>query len=553
MRTLSFTITGQQIVGSTITDLVGNTKNYVEASFTFDSLWDNITLKVAVFTANSKQYHVILDANSKAIVPEICMSGDSFSVGIIGAAGETRLTTDTATIRVEESVRTRPPYDLITMYDGILETIEDLQDEDTALDAKIDLKQPITLATPLTIDGTEETTVEGALSALNNRETIFDSSLSDSSENAVQNKVVKAALDDKQPKMLDSPITIGETTYYMVETVLAALLANDVTVDQILDATSTNPIANKPVTEALADKQPKTLSSAITVGGVSKTTVESALSAINDRTTDIDTYLSPSSTNPVQNKVIDTALGAKQPKTLDAAITVNGTQYTTVEAALAAINTLLANHIAAQVATATGVHDFRKDPNSSDLQYYDEVSEAWITISGGGGGGGTITVDAALSLSSTNPAQNKVITAAIYERLTATGTIPTASSTHEGNFLLYTGQTGSGYNHGYLYECLAQGTSPETYAWEPVNQITVDSALDSTSENPVQNKVIKNAFDTHNGKSVLSAAGAHDLRFYNSKLQGYNASTSTWDDIETGSDIGLSIVNGKICQTYTTT
>jgi len=553
MRTLSFTITGQHIEGSPITDLVGNTKKYVETSFSFDSAWNGMSLKVAIFTANSRQYAVILDANNKAEVPEICMSGDSFSVGIIGAADEQRLTTDTAVIRVEESVRTKPPYDMISMYDGILEKIEDLEEADEEINEKVDLKQPILLITPLTIEGVEYTTVEGALGALNDRTMVFDGTLSDSSENAVQNKVVKAAMDEKQPKTLVTPITIGQTQYTTVETALAGLLGNDVTVDDELDDTSDNPIANKPVTEALADKQPKDLSQPISVGGVTKTTVESALSAVNDRTKDVDSYLSPSSTNPIQNKVVDAALGAKQPKTLDTAITVNGTQYTTVEAAIAAINTLLANHIAAQVATETGVHNFRKDPNSSDLQYYDEVSEAWITISGGGGGGGTITVDAALSLSSTNPAQNKVITAAIYERLTATGTIPTASSAHKGNFLLYTGQTGSGYNHGYLYECLAQGTSPETYAWEPVNQITVDSALDSTSENPVQNKVIKNAFDTHNGKSVLSAAGAHDLRFYNSKLQGYNTSTSAWDDIETGSDIGLSIVNGKICQTYTTT
>ena len=553
MRTLSFTITGQHIEGSPITDLVGNTKKYVEASFSFDSAWNGISLKVAIFTANSRQYAVILDANNKAEVPEICMSGDSFSVGIIGAADEQRLTTDTAVIRVEESVRTKPPYDMISMYDGILEKIEDLEEADEEINEKVDLKQPILLITPLTIEGVEYTTVEGALGALNDRTMVFDGALSDSSENAVQNKVVKAAMDEKQPKTLVTPITIGQTQYTTVETALAGLLGNDVTVDDELDDTSDNPIANKPVAEAIKDLQPKDLSQPISVGGVTKTTVESALSAVNDRTKDVDSYLSPSSENPVQNKVVNEALSSKQPKTLDTAITVNGTQYTTVEAAIAAINTLLANHIAAQVATETGVHNFRKDPNSSDLQYYDEVSEAWITISGGGGGGGTITVDTALSLSSTNPAQNKVITAAIYERLTATGTIPTASGAHKGNFLLYTGQTGGGYNHGYLYECLAQGTSPETYAWEPVNQITVDSALDSTSENPVQNKVIKNAIDTHNRKSVLSEAGAHDLRFYNSKLQGYNTLTSAWDDIETGSDIGLSIVNGKICQTYTTT
>lgn len=66
----------------------------------------------------------------------------------------------------------------------------------------------------------------------------------------------------------------------------------------------------------------------------------------------------------------------------------------------------------------------------------------WETINNfvapeGGGGGGSVTVDTALSSTSTNPVQNKAIYAAI------------------------------------------QGVT-----------VTVDSSLSSTSENPVQNKVI---------------------------------------------------------------
>lgn len=43
----------------------------------------------------------------------------------------------------------------------------------------------------------------------------------------------------------------------------------------------------------------------------------------------------------------------------------------------------------------------------------------WVKAHGGGGGGGTITVDDFLSLTSENPVQNKIITEALNEKLSA--------------------------------------------------------------------------------------------------------------------------------------
>ena len=550
MRTLAFTVTGQHITGSPISDLIGNTKNYVEATFTLSSEWDAYSLKVAVFTANSVSYDVILDSNDKAKVPDIALAGDKFTVGLIGGGNGTRYTTDTAEVRVEESVRTRPPYDAITMYDSLGEAISDLQEDVSDLDEG---KQPKTLETPLTIDGSEETTVEGALGKLNDRAVVFDDALSDSSENAVQNKVLKAIIDTLQAQELDTPLTIGGVSRTTVEAALGALLSVIPTVDASLDATSTNAIMNKAVKAVVDAKQPSTLETAVTIGGVSKTTVQEALTAIATvlaAQTTIDTALDTTSEHAVQNKAIAAAVNAKQGKTLDTAITVNGTQYTTVESALGAINTLLANHLTAQVATSGGVHDFRKDPNSNDLQYYDETTQAWITISTGGGGG-SVTVDSALSTSSVNPVQNKVLTNYMYDYLQ---TKALSSSMTIG------GQT---------------ITSVEAALTALLAIIpTIDSTLSSSSENGVQNKVIKSALDdkqpstlsssmtidgnaittveaaltalntlaagnktnlgSHTTATILSAAGVHGLRYYSDKLQKYNSSTEDWDDITTG-------------------
>jgi len=45
-------------------------------------------------------------------------------------------------------------------------------------------------------------------------------------------------------------------------------------------------------------------------------------------------------------------------------------------------------------------------------------------------------------------------------------TMPTASSENEDDIIQYVGATTQDYTNGYFYKCVAQGTEPETYAWE---------------------------------------------------------------------------------------
>lgn len=549
MRTIEFTISGQHITSSAISDLVGNTKNYVKASFTFSqsSEWDGL-FKVAIFTANSKQYPAIIE-NGACMIPNIALTGEYVDVGVVAGADGTVLTTDTTRVRIEESVRVKPPFDMIEMYKELIDKMEDIEDDEADIDAALALKQPITLETPLVIDGETKTTVEDALAALNARSVDFDTELSSTSTNAVQNRVLKGIIDLLQTKALTNSLTIGGVEYTTVEGALGALLGVIPTVDAALDDTSTHAIQNKAVADALALKQPKTLDTPVTIGGVSKTTVEAALIAIaaaleNQQT--IDTQLDTTSEHAVQNKAIAAGINERQPKTLDTPITVNGTQYTTIESVIGAINTLLSNHIAAQVATSGGVHDFRKDPNSNDLQYYDETSQAWITISTGGGGG-TITVDSALSLASVNPVQNKVLTAYMYDYLQ---TKDLTSSITIGGQTITT----------------VEGALSALLSVIP----TIDASLDGTSTNAIQNKAVKDALDlkqpktldtaitvdgtsqttvetalaaintlaagnkTHSGASILSQAGVHNLRYYLNKLQGYDTSLAAWFDITTG-------------------
>lgn len=132
------------------------------------------------------------------------------------------------------------------------------------------------------------------------------------------------------------------------------------TIDSTLNGSSTNPVQNKVVYTALAGKQDKlTAGTGISING---NTISCTVSGGSGGSVTVDSTMSSTSTNPVQNKVIYSALQGKQ-------------------------NTLTAG---------TGI----------------SISGNTIscTVSGGGG---SVTVDSAMSSTSTNPVQNKVIYSAL--------------------------------------------------------------------------------------------------------------------------------------------
>ena len=84
------------------------------------------------------------------------------------------------------------------------------------------------------------------------------------------------------------------------------------TIDSTLSSTSTNPVQNKVVYTALAGKQDKlTAGTGISING---NTISCTVSGGGGGTVTVDSALSGTSTNPVQNKVIYTALSGKQDK-----------------------------------------------------------------------------------------------------------------------------------------------------------------------------------------------------------------------------------------------
>jgi len=163
------------------------------------------------------------------------------------------------------------------------------------------------------------------ISATDTKYTI-DSTLSGSSTNPVQNKVVYNALAGKQDKLTaGTGISISGNTISC--TVSGGSGGGSITVDSTMSSTSTNPVQNKVIYSALQGKQNTlTAGTGISING---NTISCTVSG-GGGTVTVDSSLSSTSTNPVQNKVIYTALQGKQEKINYETWTFTTTSGTTV-------------------------------------------------------------------------------------------------------------------------------------------------------------------------------------------------------------------------------
>ena len=125
---------------------------------------------------------------------------------------------------------------------------------DTLLESKAGLDTATTSANGL-MSSEDKTKLNGIESEAN--KTVVDSSLSGSSENPVQNKIIKNALDNKVDVVDGKGLSTNDYTTEE-KTKLAGIeaQANKTIVDSSLSSTSENPVQNKTVKSALDGKAP---------------------------------------------------------------------------------------------------------------------------------------------------------------------------------------------------------------------------------------------------------------------------------------------------------
>lgn len=407
-----------------------------------------------------------------------------------------------------------------------------------------------------------------------------DSTLSSTSTNPVQNKVIYAALNNKLDKngtatyaVRDSSGNIISSTYAK-KTDLSSYVksinnvkpdsagnvnistgggGSNITVDTTLDSTSSNAIANKAVYAALNNKLDKTGTAAAATkatqdsyGNVIVTTyarksdLSSYVKTINNQEPDangninistggggsgsnitVDAEISSTSTNPVQNKAIYSALMDKVGideifngfalRSPTAPITwMQGSQtlgsltasnYTGT--ALRATQDSDGNIINTTYAKKSDISGMVKSVNNVKPDSNGNVA---ITVSGGGS---SVTVDTTLSSTSNNPIANKAVYTALNNKLEKNGTAMYASRDSSGNVF------GSTYaTKTELSKCVKSinNLTPDSSGNVNIStngggtNITVDTTLSATSTNAIQNKAVYAALNGKLDKTGTAAA-----------------------------------------------
>ena len=211
----------------------------------------------------------------------------------------------------------------------------------------------------------------------------------------------------------------------------------------------------------------------------------------------VDSTLSSTSTNPVQNKVIYAALNNKLDK--------NGT-------ATYAARDSSGNIISSTYAKKTDLSSYVKSINNVKP---DSAGNVNISSSGGGS---NITVDTALSGTSSNAIANKAVYAALNNKLDKTGTAAAATKATQdsyGNVIVTTYARKSDLS-GYVktinnQEPDANGNiNISTGGAGTGANITVDSTLSSTSNNPIANKAVYAAVNNKLDKTGIAAYATRD-------------------------------------------
>lgn len=211
----------------------------------------------------------------------------------------------------------------------------------------------------------------------------------------------------------------------------------------------------------------------------------------------VDTTLSSTSTNPVQNKVIYAALNNKLDK--------NGT-------ATYAARDSSGNIISSTYARKTELSSYVKSINNAKP---DSAGNVNISSSGGGS---NITVDSTLSGTSSNAIANKAVYDALNNKLDKTGTAAAATKATQdsyGNVIVNTYARKSDLSS---YVKTINNQEPDTNGNINIStggggtgtNITVDSTLSSTSNNPIANKAVYAALNNKLDKTGVAAYATRD-------------------------------------------
>ncbi len=410
--------------------------------------------------------------------------------------------------------------------------------------------------------------VDGAY-ALRTKESIFpvDDALDTESKNAVENGIIARRFEQLSGVTLPATSTrdglMTAANYTKLSGIEAG--ANKTVVDAALDATSTNPVQNKAVKAALDEKAGTAVATTAANGLMSaadKAKLDGVEAGANKTT--VDAALDAASENPVQNKAVKAALDGKlstlggeisghldvgQTVSAEGSVSVGRTSSDTgIHFEKAASD---AGRISHGSDPMTGVAPIARLKVASPTEDDDAATKAYVDDS-------AVRYDAAQTLTDAQKLQARKNIDAVgnyspqftgfLSLAPANGTLGTGvglSPSRDGNnFALDISDVNE--NTPTLLTGVKTPTDADTNAAATVEYVkakvasgggvTVDDAMSGTSTNPVQNKTIKQYVDDHAVSLPLT------LTYANGQATGA-AYTDIRKAIERGRQIKLSVAN----------
>lgn len=276
----------------------------------------------------------------------------------------------------------------------------------------------------------------------------------------------------------------------------------------------------------------------------------------------VDAFLSSSSKNPVQNRIIKDALDKKLDKNGTAAnsLRVNNLTVETAVPPNAKFTDTVYTHPESHPASMiTGLSAVAKTGDYNDLTNKPTVVKTVNNITpdingnvnvavSGGGGSTTIVIDPVLSNTSTNAIQNKAVYAALANKMDKTATADKAQKDSLGNVIsdTYAKKTDINGMVKSVNNVKPDSNGNVSIAVSGGSNITVDAELSNTSTNAIQNKAVKNALDD---KVSLSTSNVYTTPIVASK-EGILIIRSTSDaksyDGQSNLELNVSPEQGQI-------
>ena len=401
----------------------------------------------------------------------------------------------------------------------------------------------------------------------------FDTSMSSSSTNAVQNKVINTALGKKQNTLstaqlnaVNSGITAaklseleakqGALTETQLNAVNSGITAAKVSTYDGYSTTISGAVSDAATAKSDAATAKSNAATALTTANTAKTTAEGAVTTANTAKTTADNAAGNASTalQTAQKaskdvETLTTTVGGHTTSITNLQTAVDGKQATLVpDTNIKGSGSVTVTKGTDGVITVSGTDNNTTYTAGTNITISNGVISAKDTVytlpTASADTLGGVKVDTALSSTSTNPVQNKVVYSALSGKLSTTGTAAKATADASGNNIVNTYATKTALNEGLATKqdtlvpdtnikgsgsvTVTKGTDGvitvsgtdnnttytagtnitisngvisakdtvytlPTASADTLGGVKVDTALSSTSTNPVQNKAVNTA------------------------------------------------------------